>query len=138
MSERASRAVLSSPMNMYSEVDQVNVTKPLSLYSTVTRKHSRWTIPITQEFCIDMLVSKNSRISVTHNPNSNICVTPNANPQREQVQYRSHLGSQRKILALAMYISCCLCHFHLHWVANANTISSGKWALIYLISFIWK
>ena len=36
--------------------------------------------------------------------------------------------SQRKILALAMYISCFLCRFHLRLVPNANPISSGIWA----------
>ena len=40
------------------------------------------------------------------------------------------VGSQRKILALAMYISCFLCRFHLHLVPNANPISSGIWALM--------
>ena len=39
------------------------------------------------------------------------------------------VGSQRKILALAMYISCFLCRFHLRLVPNANPISSGIWAL---------
>ena len=40
------------------------------------------------------------------------------------------VGSQRKMLALAMYISCFLCRFHLRLVANANPISSGIWALM--------
>ena len=42
------------------------------------------------------------------------------------------LGSKCKILALGMYIkfSCCLCQFHLHWVANTNAIFSEKWALV--------
>ena len=36
-----------------------------------------------------MLVSKNAKIWVTLNANANICVTPNANPQHKQVEYRS-------------------------------------------------
>ena len=41
------------------------------------------------------------------------------------------VGSQtRKFLALAMYISFFVCRFHLRWVANANPISSGIWALM--------
>ena len=38
------------------------------------------------------------------------------------------VGSQRKILALAVYISCFLCRFHLRLVPNANPFSSGIWA----------
>ena len=38
------------------------------------------------------------------------------------------VGSQHKILALAMYISCFLCRFHLRLVPNANPIASGIWA----------
>ena len=33
------------------------------------------------------------------------------------------------MLALAMYISCLLCRFHLRLVPNVNLISSGIWAL---------
>ena len=44
------------------------------------------------------------------------------------------VGSQRKMLALAMYISCFLCRFHLRLVPNANPISSGIWALMYITS----
>ena len=56
----------------------------LSLYSTATQNSrvgaSHWSRPPTQEFHVrDMLVSKNAKI----------CVTPNANPQRQQVEYRS-------------------------------------------------
>ena len=40
------------------------------------------------------------------------------------------MGPQRNIFALAMYISCCLSHFFLRWVPNANAILSGIWALI--------
>ena len=46
------------------------------------------------------------------------------------------LGSQRKMLALAMYISCFLCRFHLRLVPNANPISSGIWALLLEMSMV--
>ena len=58
-------------------------------------------------------------------PNAKICVFPDANPQR----HIGCVGSQCKILVLAMYISCFLCRFHLRLVPNANPISSGIWAL---------
>ena len=34
-----------------------------------------------------MLVSKNAKICVTLNTIAKVCVTPNANPQRKQVEY---------------------------------------------------
>ena len=33
-------------------------------------------------------------------------------------------------LALGMYISCCLCQFHLRRAPNANWFFSGIWALV--------
>ena len=39
------------------------------------------------------------------------------------------VGSQRKMLALAMYILYFLSRFHLRLVPNANPIPSGIWAL---------
>ena len=45
------------------------------------------------------------------------------------------VGSQRKMLALAMYISCFLCIFHLRLVPNANPISGGIWALEYPLTY---
>ena len=45
------------------------------------------------------------------------------------------LGSKRKILALGMYISCCLCQFHLHLGANANAVFSGIWAYDYDVPY---
>ena len=45
-------------------------------------------------------------------PNAKICVFPDANPDTSQWNIGC-VGSQCKILALAMYISCFLCRFHL-------------------------
>ena len=56
-----------------------------------------------------------------------ICVSPDANPDASQWNIGG-VGSQRKILALAMYISFFVCRFHSRWVANANPISSRIWA----------
>ena len=52
--------------------------------------------------------------------------TPNPNASQWNI---GGVGSQREILALAMYISFFLCRFHSRWVANAKPISSGIWAL---------
>ena len=38
-------------------------------------------------------------------------------------------------LVLAMYISYCLCRFHLRLVVNAKPVSSGIWA--YVVVFIY-
>ena len=85
---------------------------PLS-YSTAMQKHLRWVLALAYtpkaRFSVgntNMLVSKNTKIWVTPHVNLKICVSPNAKPQRESVEYR------RKFLALAMYISFFLCHFH--------------------------
>ena len=46
------------------------------------------------------------------------------------------LGSQRKMLALAMYISLFWCRFHLRLVPNENPISGGIWALVLELSIL--
>ena len=51
--------------------------------------------------------------------------TPNPNASQWNIGV---VGTQPKIFALAVYISCFLCRFHLRWVANANTVFSGIWA----------
>ena len=48
------------------------------------------------------------------------------------------VGSQRKMLALAMYISGFLCRFQLRLVPNANPISSGIWALELSLPGAWE
>ena len=55
---------------------------------------------------------------------------PRQNPNASQWNIGC-VGPKHKSLALAMYISFCLCRFHLRWVANTNPISSGIWALTY-------
>ena len=52
---------------------------------------------------------------------------PTQNPNTSQWNIGC-IGSQCKNLVSCMYISCCLCPFHLRFVANANPVSSGIWA----------
>ena len=67
-----------------------------------------------------MLVSKNAKI----------CITPNANPQRESVEYRmvgcptqnNHIGH----VDFMLFIPFCS-----RWVPNVNAVLSGIWALWY-------
>ena len=63
-------------------------------------------------------------------PNLKFALAPTPTPDASQWNIGG-VGSQRKILALAMYISFFVCRFHSHWVANANPISSGIWAYMY-------
>ena len=51
--------------------------------------------------------------------------TPNPNDSQWNIGV---VGTQCKIFALAMYISCFLCRFYLRLLANANTVFSGIWA----------
>ena len=81
-----------------------------------------------REFCVgdtNMLVSKNAKICVIPYAIAKIC---NANPQREQVEYRSPWVPSVKFWHGHVDFIC-LCHFHLHWVGNTNIISSVIWAL---------
>ena len=89
-------------------------------------------MPPTPEFCVgdtNMLVSWNQR-----NPTQNLqfAFYPTRNPNASQWNIGC-VGSQRKMLALAMYISCFLCIFHLRLVPKANPISSGIWAIVFSI-----
>ena len=54
---------------------------------------------------------------------------PSQNPNMSQW----HIGCT--IFALAMYISCCLCSFHLHWLPNANPVCSALSALISSVNY---
>ena len=60
-------------------------------------------------------------------PNLKFELAPTPTPDASQWNIGG-VGSQSKILALAMYISFFLWRFHLCWVAKANPISSGIWA----------
>ena len=57
--------------------------------------------------------------------NSTFALAPMPTPDASQWNIGG-VGSQRKILALAM--SFFVCRFHSPWVANANPISSGIWS----------
>ena len=66
-------------------------------------------------------------------PNLKFALAPTPNPDASHWNIGC-VGSQRKMLALAMYISCFLCRFHLRLVPNANPISGGIWALLLCIA----
>ena len=86
---------------------------------TIDVGYWRWLGPPTPQFCVthtNMLVSKNAKKKLA---------SPNAKPQRETMEYRLCWAPNCNILALCMYISCCLCQFHLSLVANANAVFSG-------------
>ena len=75
-----------------------------------------------------MLVSKNAKICITPNAKHKICVTPTQNPKASQWNIGC-VGSPTQ--NMAMYISCCLCSFHLHWLPNGNLVYSGIWTLVF-------
>ena len=54
--------------------------------------------------------------------------------QRKQVEDRLRWIPLHWDLALAMYISCCLCQVHFRWVANVNAISGGIQAEFFRIT----
>ena len=94
----------------------------------------RWTMPPTPGFCVwdtNMLVSKIWKFAFPDakppTPNLKFALAPMPNPDASQWNIGC-VGSQSKMLALAMYISCFLCRFHLRLVPNANPISGGIWA----------
>ena len=66
-------------------------------------------------------------VSWSQRKHLNLRLTPNPNASQWNIGV---VGTQRKIFALAMYISCFLCRFHLLLVANANTVFSGIWASV--------
>ena len=98
-----------------------------------------WAMPPTPEFCVgdtNMLVSKMWKFALPDArppPNLKSALAPTPNPDASQWNIGC-VGSQRKMLALAMYISCFLCTFHLCLVPNANPISGWIWAIA---SVIW-
>ena len=106
----------------------------LSLYSTATqnywrwgqRKFSRWGAHPMQKFGdTNILVSKNTKICLTPNAKHKICVSPNANPQRESVAFRLRWVPNAKCSRWPCTFFFVLCRFHLRWVPLFSEI----WAL---------
>ena len=58
------------------------------------------------------------------------CVTPDANPRRQSVEYRSRWAFWRWGWRWPCTFHIFLCRFHLRLVVNANPVSSGIWALV--------
>ena len=94
----------------------------------------RWAMPPTPEFCVgdtNMLVSTQRQ---TPDAKPKICVSPNAKPQRQPVEYRWRWVFWRWpciFHVYFMYISCCLCIiFRIGYarLADAKADSSGIWA----------
>ena len=63
----------------------------------------------------------------------NLHYPPTRNPNASQWNI-GVVGTKRKIFALAMFISCFLCRFHLRLVANVNTVFSGIWASGFIVA----
>ena len=88
--------------------------------------------PRRQNFALDIptcwyiFALPNAKICVPPTPNLKFAFSPKPTPDTSQWNIGC-VWNQRKMLVLAMYISCFLCRFHLHLVPNANPISSGIW-----------
>ena len=77
----------------------------------------RW---LMQIFCISQHQTPDAK--------PKICVSPDANLRRQSVEYRWRwVPTQNSGVGHVHFIL--LCRFHSRWVANANSISSGIWAL---------
>ena len=76
----------------------------------------RWAMPPTPEFCVGdtnmwyILALSNAKICVTPDAEPKICIIPDASQWNIGC-----VGSQRKMLALAMYISCLFVDFICIW-----------------------
>ena len=82
--------------------------------STATQKDSLWAVALSNTpnaRVLRMLVSKNAKICVTPNVNSRICITPKANPQHEQVEYRSRWVPNVKFLRWPCRFHVVCAHF---------------------------
>ena len=82
----------------------------------------RWVMPPMPEFCVG-----ETKMLVYLGVTLKFAFFPTPTPDASQWNIGC-VGSQRKILVLAMYISCFLSRFHLRLVPNTNPISSGIWA----------
>ena len=74
------------------------------------------------------------RYPLTPIPDANpkICVTPDANPRRQSVEYRCS-GYPTQNFRVGHVHFMFFCRFHLRLVANANPVSSGIWALLFTL-----
>ena len=99
----------------------------------------RWAMPPTPEFCVgdtNMLVSWSQR-----NPTQNLkfAFYPTLNPNASQWNIGC-VGSQRKMLALAMYISCFFCVYFICVWYPTRTPFPVEYGLNSLVAFslIWR
>ena len=99
-----------------------------SLYSTATQNTWRWGLALGNAPDARILRWRYQHIGIFWRYLTlKFAFSPTPTPDGSQWSIGC-VGSQCKILALAMYISCFLCRFHLRLVPNANSISSGIWA----------
>ena len=113
----------------YGQGTESLISSFLSLYSTATQNTLRWGLALGSAPDARILRWGYQHVGIlepTQTLKFALPPTPNPNASHWNIGL---VGTQRKILALAMYISCFLCRFHLRLVANANPISGGIWAL---------
>ena len=102
---------------------------PLSLYSTATQNTWRRGLALGNAPDAKLLCWRYQHVGIFWRYLTlKFAFSPTPTPNASQWNIGC-VGSQRKMLALAMYISCFLCRFHLRLVPNSNPISSGIWAL---------
>ena len=103
-----------------------NITSvTLSLYSTATQNYWRWVLlhQVTQFFCVTRRQTPDAK--------PKICVSPDSKPRCQSVEYRWRwVPTPNSGVGHVHFFF--LCRFHSRWVANANPISSGIWALYFL------
>ena len=101
---------------------------PLSLYSTATQNTWRQGLVLGNDPDARILRWRYQHVGIFWRYLTlKFAFSPMPTPDASQWNIGC-VGSQCKILALVMYISCFLCRFHLRLVLNANPISSGIWA----------
>ena len=101
---------------------------PLSLYSTATQTIWRRGLALGNAPNASILRLGYQHVGILESTQAlKFALPPTPNPNASQWSI-GVVGTQCKILPLAMYISCFLCRFHLRLVANANTVFGGTWA----------
>ena len=109
----------------------LNLTNFYSLYSTATQNTWCWELALGNAPDARILCWRYQHVGIFWRYLTlKFVFSPTPTPDASQWNIGC-FGSQCKILALAMYISCFLCRFLLRLVPNANPISSGIWAYIF-------
>ena len=105
----------------------MSLSKALSLYSTATQNTWRRGLALGNAPNARILRWRYQHVGIFWRYLTlKFAFSPMPTPDASQWNV-GWVGSQRKMLALAMYISFFLCRFHLRLVPNANPSSSGIW-----------